>query len=124
MSGAVSTPFRADFSGHVTVQPVDEAGRVTIRIDGALSGGTRDHLEIYIRGLPLGGGGVQMEQSRVRMGIATPLYQGQIVGLRGSQLVAALRSKSDRLRLAIALDIRADGLASGSVRGTAANSSA
>lgn len=118
-SGAVRPPFRAAFTGRITVQPEDESGRVTVRIDGALSGGTRDHLEIYLRGIPLADGGVQMEQSSVRMGTTTPLYRGEIVGLRGSQLVAALRSKSDRLRLAISLDILGNGSAGGTVRGTA-----
>jgi hypothetical protein len=106
----------------VTVQPVDEAGRVTIRIDGALRGATRDHLEIYLRGVPLEDGGVQMEQSRVRMGVATPVYQGEIVGLRGSRMVAALRSTSRRLRLAITLDLTGEGAVRGSVRGTGAGS--
>jgi hypothetical protein len=117
-SGKVSTPFRAGFSGHAAVQPIDESGRVTIRIDGALRGGTRDHLEIYLRGLPLEGGGVQLEQSRVRMGTRTPLYQGEIVGLNGSRLIAALRSSVGRLRLDISLDLAPGGLVSGTVRGT------
>jgi DMSO/TMAO reductase YedYZ heme-binding membrane subunit len=117
-SGEVATPFRALFSGQVTVQPVDEAGRVAIRIDGALRGGTRDHLEIDLRGVPLQSGGVAMEQSRVRLGAETALYQGEIVALRGPQLVAALRSDKQRIRLAITLSLPGDGLASGSVRGT------
>jgi DMSO/TMAO reductase YedYZ heme-binding membrane subunit len=117
-AGVVATPFRAAFDGRITVQPVDAAGRVTIRIDGALHGGTRDHLEIYLRGVPLQDGGVEMEQSRVRLGAATPVYQGEIVGLRGSRLVAAVRSTSEQLRLAISLDIAGGGLVSGVVRGT------
>jgi len=119
-SGVVPTPFEAAFTGRVAVQPVDQSGRVTVRIDGALSGGTQDHLEIYLRGVPLQDGGVQMEQSRVRMGVARPLYQGEIVGLQGSRMIASLRSASERLRLAITLNLTDDGAASGSVRGTAA----
>jgi DMSO/TMAO reductase YedYZ heme-binding membrane subunit len=117
-SGDVALPFRAKFNGHVAVQPVDQSGRVTVRIDGALRGGTRDHLEIYLRGIPLENGGVEMEQSRVRMGAETALYQGQIVALRGTQLVAALHSDKRQLRLGITLNLSGDGLANGSVRGT------
>ena len=118
-SGAVETPFRASFSGTMDVQPVDAAGRVTIRIDGALRGGTRDHLEIYLQGAPLIDGGVEMERSRVRMGAEAALYHGEIVGLRGSQLVASLHSAGQDLRLAVDLDLsRADGVVSGTVLGT------
>ena len=123
-SGAVATPFRAAFNGRITAQPADTAGLVTIRIDGALQGETRDHLEIYLRGVPLQDGGVQMEQSRVRMGTTTPLYQGEIVGLRGSRLVAALQSKTRRLRLTISLNLADGGLVSGVVHGTASRGSA
>jgi hypothetical protein len=107
------------------VRPVDVTGRVIVRIDGALRGGTRDHLEIYLRGTPLDDGGVALEQSRVRMGAATPMYRGKVVGLRGSQLIAGLRSNAGRLRLVISLNIAGDGAVSGRVRGTeATNSSA
>ncbi len=117
--GAVRAPFRARFKGTLDVQPVDSAGRVTIRIDGALRGGTRDHLEIYIQGAPLMNGGVAMERSRVRMGAERALYHGEIVGLRGSQLVASVHSRRQDLRLAIDLDLsRPDGLVNGSVRAT------
>lgn len=120
VSGAVATPFNASFVGRLTLRPPDESGRVTVRIDGALRGGTKDHLEIYLWGLPLADGGVEMQQSRVRMGAATPLYQGQVVGLQGSQMVATVRSSARRLRLAISLNVGGDGLVSGSVRGTSA----
>ena len=120
--GAVATPFRAGFRGTLNVEPIDAAGRVTIRIDGALRGGTRDHLEIYLLGIPLEDGGVAMERSRVRMGADTALYQGGIVGLRGSQLVASLHSGKQHLRLAIDLDLsRADGVVKGNVIGTTAS---
>ena len=119
--GAVRTPFRARFNGTMDVQPVDAAGRVTIRIDGALRGDTRDHLEIYLLGVPLEDGGVAMERSRVRMGAQTALYHGQIVGLRGSQLVAALHSATQDVGLAVDLDLsRADGVVTGTILGTRA----
>ena len=118
LSGAVALPFRAVFNGNLAVQPLDQTGRVTVRIDGALRGATSDHLEIYLRGVPLEDGGVAMEQSRVRMGAETALYQGQIVALRGQRLVAALHSAKRRLRLGITLNVLRGGIVTGSVRGT------
>ena len=117
-SGAVPLPFHAAFNGNVAVQPLDQTGRVTVRIDGALHGGTSDHLEIYLRGVPLEDGGVAMDQSRVRMGAETALYQGHIIALRGPQLVVALHSANRQLRLGITLNIMRGGLVSGSVHGT------
>lgn len=123
-SGLVRPPFRASFQGTIVQHPLDEAGRITIRIDGALRGGTRDHLEIYLRGVPLDGGGVALEQSRVRMGARTALYSGEIVALRGSQLIAVLRSDQQRLRLGIALDLSQGSVVTGSVHGVQAGDSA
>jgi hypothetical protein len=117
-SGFVAAPFRADFQGRLTTGPVDDAGRITIRIDGALQGGTRDHLEIFLRGVPLEQGGVAMEQSRVRMGAETALYQGEIVALHAAQLVANVHSNRGSLRLGIDLRLVGNGLVNGSVSGT------
>jgi DMSO/TMAO reductase YedYZ heme-binding membrane subunit len=118
-SAVVHVPFTAQYAGRVTVDPMNEEGRITVRIDGALSGATKDHLEILIHGIPLEDGGVAMEQSRVRMGTATPLYHGKITTLSGSRLVAALRSPSQRLRVAVTLRIGSDGSVVGRVHGTA-----
>ena len=115
----VQVPFTARYAGRLTVEPVNEQGRLTVRIDGALSGATKDHLEILIHGIPLEDGGVAMEQSRVRMGTTTPLYRGEITSLNGTRLVAALRSTHQRLRVALTLRIRRDGSVAGLVRGTA-----
>ena len=81
---------------------------------------TTDHLEILIHGIPLEDGGVAMEQSRVRMGTTTPLYQGEITSLDGTRLVAAVRSPGRRLRLGLVLRISRDGGVVGQVHGTAA----
>jgi hypothetical protein len=52
------------------------------------------------------------------MGAQTALYRGKIVGLRGSQLVASLRSPQQKVRLVVDLDLtRADGVVTGTVRG-------
>ena len=117
-SPVVHVPFTARYAGRLTVDPMNEEGRVTLRIDGALSGATKDHLEILIHGIPLEDGGVAMEQSRVRMGTTTPLYHGEITSLSGSRLVAALRSPDQRLRVAVTLRIARDGSVAGRVQGT------
>ena len=104
-TAVVHVPFTARYAGRLTVEPVNDRGRLTVRIDGALSGVTRDHLEILIHGIPLDDGGVAMEQSRVRMGTTTPLYEGEITSLDGTRLVAAVRSPRQRLRLGLVLRI-------------------
>ncbi len=114
----VQVPFTARYAGRLTVDPMNEQGRITVRIDGALSGPTKDHLEILIHGIALEDGGVAMEQSLVRMGRTTPLYRGEITSLRGTRLVAALRSTHQRLRVDVTLRIRRDGSVAGRVRGT------
>ncbi len=120
LGGAVHAPFSTRFAGRLAVGSVDGAGRVTVRIDGALRGTTSDHLEILLRGVPLDGGGVAMEQSRVRMGRETPLYQGEIVELRGGRMVALVRSPRQSLRLFIDLQLASDGRVAGVVRGSSA----
>ena len=117
-SPIVHLPFRARFAGRVLVAPANETGRITVRIDGALAGSTRDHLEILLHGVPLDDGGVLMEQSRVRMGTTTPLYQGTVTGLRGSQLTAVVHSTRQHVQLGISLRLSSDGRATGDVRGT------
>lgn len=117
-SPVVVPPFTAAFAGRVLVSPVNENGRVTVRIDGALAGATHDHLEILLHGVPTEDGGVLMEQSRVRMGTTTPLYQGKVTALHGSVLIASVRSPRQHLRLGIALQLASGGQATGRVRGT------
>jgi methionine sulfoxide reductase heme-binding subunit len=121
-SGVVQAPFVASFSGTVTVSSVNDVGLVTVRIHGALHGGTTDHLEILVHGAPLGGGGVSMQASHVALGAATPLYTGQIDQLNGNQLIATLSSRTDRIRLQMSLRFGSDGSATGTVRATAPGS--
>jgi DMSO/TMAO reductase YedYZ heme-binding membrane subunit len=117
-SAVVRAPFTAGYAARLTVEPTNDQGRITVRIDGALSGPTKDHLEILIHGIPLGDGGVAMEQSRVRMGTTTPLYRGRITSLSDTRVVAALRSAHQRLRVDLTLRIGRDGTVVGQVRGT------
>jgi hypothetical protein len=120
----VRPPFTAKFAGRLTAEPLDAEGRVTIRIDGALSGVTRDHLEILIRGVPLDDGGVAMEQSRVRMGTSTPLYRGTITALSGARLVVVLHARRQTVLLGVRLRLLEGGHVAGLVRGTAPNAGA
>jgi len=117
-SGVLSTPFVASFSGTASVTNTDQAGYVTVRIHGAMRGGTKDHLEILVHGIPLDDGGVEMQASHVTVGATTPLYTGTIVRLDGMRLVANVSSPSNRVRLEIALQLNADGSARGTVRGS------
>ncbi len=118
-SAVVHVPFTARYAGRLTVGPQNDKGRVTVRIDGALSGATKDHLEILIHGITLEDGGIAMEQSRVRMGTTRPFYRGEITSLSGNRLVAALRSTHQRLRVDLTLRIGRDGTVIGNVHGVA-----
>jgi DMSO/TMAO reductase YedYZ heme-binding membrane subunit len=118
VNGVVKTPFVATFTGRATVSAANDVGLVTVRIHGALRGGTRDHLEILVHGAPLNDGGVSMQASHVTLGAATALYTGRIVKLSGLRLVAAVSSNSEKLRLNILLRFGSDGSARGTVRGT------
>ena len=124
VSGVVSTPFVATFTGRATVSAANDVGLVTVRIHGALRGGTSDHLEILVHGSPLNDGGVAMQASHVTLGAATALYTGRIVKLSGLQLVAAVSSSSEKLRLNISLRFGSDGSANGTVRGISLGTSA
>ena len=124
VSGVVTTPFVATFTGRATVSAANDVGLVTVRIHGALRGGTRDHLEILVHGSPLNDGGVSMQASHVTLGAATALYTGRIVKLSGLRLVAAVSSSSEKLRLNISLRFGSDGSAHGTVRGTSLGTSA
>ncbi|MEP6892405.1 MAG: hypothetical protein ABI927_01380 [Gaiellaceae bacterium] len=66
-SGVVQAPFVATFTGGATVSEANHVGRVTVRIHGALHGGTSDHLEILVHGSPRADGGVAMEASTSRL---------------------------------------------------------
>jgi hypothetical protein len=123
-SGAVTTPFVATFTGQATVSQANDVGLVTVRIHGALRGGTRDPLEILVHGSPLNDGGVAMQASHVTLGASTALYTGRIVKLSGLRLVAAVSSSSEKLRLNILLHFGSDGSARGTVRGTSLGTTA
>jgi ferric reductase like protein len=90
---AFSVPFTAALQGSLTQTQPDGAGNTTITIDADLSGAARGTLQLVLRGTALAGGGVRMTASRARMGPPgqPAQYQGEITGLEGSRVVAALR---------------------------------
>jgi DMSO/TMAO reductase YedYZ heme-binding membrane subunit len=100
------TSFVSALSGAVReVQAGD--GLVTVRLSLRLRGGPRGAARIDLRGIP-GDEGVSMTASGVSFVPATTraVYTGQVVGLEGPRVVAAVRDAAgDRLRLDFDLSI-------------------
>jgi sulfoxide reductase heme-binding subunit YedZ len=117
-------PFAGPLRGTIVQSRPDSSGEVTVSIDVAASAG---RVRVWMRGAPLAGGGVHVYDSRVSFGTAAVpnLYVGTLSSLAGTRLDAVLRSGSgSTLDLALALGIdRAAGTVTGSLRGTAADSS-
>jgi hypothetical protein len=61
---------------------------VVVSLVGNLSNGATGTLDVEITGRPLSGGGVAMRSGTVKLSDGTHSYQGAIVGLGGSQVVA------------------------------------
>jgi hypothetical protein len=113
--------FAAALSGQLTQSLPDASGMITVRIDATLSGRVRGRLRLTLLGAPTDGGGVVMSSSGAAFAAngRSPLYEGSIVALNGTSLVADLQAPSaGSLRLAIVLHIDpGSGALSGSVRG-------
>ena len=90
---AFPLPFTAALQGSLKQSPPDGSGTTTITIDADLSGAALGTLQLVLRGTALADGGVRMTASQARMGPPgqPARYQGQITGLQGSRIVAALR---------------------------------
>ncbi|HVM56311.1 MAG TPA: ferric reductase-like transmembrane domain-containing protein [Gaiellaceae bacterium] len=113
-------PFAGRLRGRIVQSRPDASGRVTVSIDAVARAG---EVRVWMRGSPLAGGGITVQDSRVSFGTAAipNLYVGTLVSLAGSRLDATLRSGSGStidLALALAID-RARGTVAGSLRGTA-----
>ncbi|HUJ93216.1 MAG TPA: ferric reductase-like transmembrane domain-containing protein [Gaiellaceae bacterium] len=114
-------PFAGRLRGRIVRSRPDASGRVTVSIAAAAPAGL---VRVWMRGEPLAGGGVRVEDSRVSFGTARipDLYVGTLVSLAGSRLDASLRSGAGStidLALTLAID-RARGTVTGSLRATAA----
>jgi Ferric reductase like transmembrane component len=117
--------FRAQLAGSLTQSSVGN-GLVVLQIDATASGGFAGRVHVALRGLPLAGGGVQMEASVV--GIlpagAQAWYAGQVVGLAGQQVLALVRAPGGQpVRVVLALQIAQSGAVSGLLEGGAAATS-
>lgn len=108
-------PFSGGLTGTIAQSRPDSSGLVTVQVN-AVSGGER--LGVWLRGEPLDGGGVSVQDSRMWLGTAaTPeLYVGTLDALQGAQMHAVLRSAGGS-RLAVTLVLNID-RARGTVTGT------
>jgi sulfoxide reductase heme-binding subunit YedZ len=119
----VSLParFEARLSGSVSQSSPNENGLVTVRIDVRVRGRVGGELRIALQGAPDDGGGIILSSSGVAFQGEgpTPVYEGSVVALNGTDVVADLAdSASGRLRLVIALRIdQLTGVVSGTLRG-------
>jgi hypothetical protein len=117
---ALEGPFDVSLSGNIKQGSGPGPGLVAVKIATSFKGPPAGQLHIEIDGEPLGEGGVSLRSSRVTLGSAAPatpvLYQGRIVALNGSRLVASVRSSEGHslsLQVTLAVNARA-----GTVSGT------
>jgi hypothetical protein len=93
-STLASAPFSAALSGPISQSNVGADGRVTVRLAMTMTGGAAGVLEVDLTGTPVDGGGVLLDTSVVTLGPAAQptQYQGTVSSLRGTQIVATVRS--------------------------------
>ena len=97
--------FTSQFAGTVSESPATN-GLVDVRIDGTLRGGTRGRLRLALQGVPLDDGGVSMTSSGVAFATAgSPVYEGHIVGLEGTRVVADVSSGQSTIALRLSLHL-------------------
>ena len=100
-------PFEAGLSGTITQHALGN-GRVEVDITAATTGGVAAVLGIRLIGVPDGSGGIVMQSGSAGFGprSSTGQYQGQVVGLEGSQLTLALSDAAGgRIELRVDLSI-------------------
>ncbi len=88
-SGFTAAGFDATADGSVS-QVSRSNGDVVVSLTGTLSGGPSGTVDVEITGAPLSGGGVSMRSGTVTLSDGTHSYQGAIVGLQDSQIVAQM----------------------------------
>lgn len=119
---ALQKRFHARLVGRLTETSANANGLVAIRIDSTLVGSVRGTLRVVLQGIPADGGGVSMTANGVAFALAgsPDLYEGQIVGLQGSQIAARVTTASGNgLELQIALKIQpGESRVTGVVNGT------
>jgi methionine sulfoxide reductase heme-binding subunit len=112
--------FAASFAGRIQNSATGN-GLVIVSIDGAATGGFVGRVHVALRGVPIGGGGVQMLASSVGLlpRGATAWYPGTVVGLEGQRVSADVQgANGQRVHVLLALHIDpATGRVTGSIVG-------
>lgn len=100
-------PFSSNLTGTVRQRQLTSAGPVVVDIRAVLHGSATGSLEIQIQGRPLPGGGVSMTASEVSIGPPGQplLYQGRLLSLQGTRLLASVSNGKDQARLDVRLSI-------------------
>ena len=94
-SGAFSAPLR----GTIT-DSTDSNGLVVVTIDASATGAFAGRIHVAVRGVPLDGGGVQMQDAVVGLlpSGATQWESGTVAGLDGQRILTVVRGPDGRSR--------------------------
>jgi Ferric reductase like transmembrane component len=118
-ASGLTAPFTSSLHGLVTQTAPSAAGNTTVTIAASLGGGATGRLAVILHGQALANGGVEMQSSSATLGpLGRPnQYEGQVVSLSGSRLIAVLQDAQGR-RIELLLSLQIDE-GSGGVSGTA-----
>jgi DMSO/TMAO reductase YedYZ heme-binding membrane subunit len=86
--GFAAAGFDATARGTFHETAPDAKGKVVVSLTGQLSNGADGRLDVELTGAPLAGGGVSMSSGTVTLSDGAHSYQGEVVGLGQSQVVA------------------------------------
>jgi len=128
-SDPFASPFSASFQGQMTQSNAGTDGMQTVRMDTTLSNGAQGNMAIVLQGQPQNDdGALNITATQITLGQTanTPLYQGQIVTMRGErrwEMVALLTktgssSNAQQIQVQIEMHMTNSGQVSGFVRGT------
>jgi DMSO/TMAO reductase YedYZ heme-binding membrane subunit len=114
-----ATGFDAHVAGTFHQSAPDTQGQVVVSLIGTLSGGATGTLDIELRGRPLSGGGVALNDGTVTLtgNAASDHVSGPVVGLHGSQILANL-SRADGSRSQVTIVFQQLDEATGQMAGT------
>ncbi len=99
--------FTGRLRGSLAESPSDAQGVVTLHLDSTVRGGLQGTLRIALQGFPTADGGVNMTSSGVAFAAkGTPVFEGSIVGLDGTNVDAEVTSSTGgTYRLALNLNV-------------------
>jgi sulfoxide reductase heme-binding subunit YedZ len=114
--------FSGSLTGKMTQVGPDANGLITVRIDTTLHGPVKGTLRLALQGTPSDGGGVSMTASGVAFAaVGSPVYEGSIVGLSGTQVAAQVSAGSaGTFQLQLQLNLSSAGVVTGVVHGAQA----